>query len=157
MDKYWRFNPLKCRALRHDCYKRHLCFQTLSLQHRRTSFNSAPAFLSSFCTFFIALTLATVWLGLESQTNVRLLWNGHLLHRFSETRPLAAVPNFSSAVHDLQELIVKLSDCELNSPLLWLSAYKTSKKELRLPRSIHPYVAWLSPGNDLTNSVSWQQ
>jgi len=135
-------------------YSAQQLFQTLFVQSDLTGFDFEVQFLSHFCRFFLALTLTTVWLGLESQINVRLLWHGHLLHFFNGTQPL--VTNFSMPACDSSEPFVDLSFFAPCSLMLGLSAYETSKKDLPHPIGIHPYVTWLSPSRHLIRSVSWQ-
>ena len=99
-----------------------------------------------------------VWLGLESQTNVRLLLTGHLLHGCGVACPLAAGSEFSEVEHTLEGLVANCSwDCRSDWLLTWLSAYDISKKDFwQQQRGIQLYVMWLIPGKDLICCGFWQ-
>ena len=112
----------------------------------------------------LVLCLTGMQLGLESQTNVRLLWTGHLLHRSSGTCPLVSGCNFSKLQHALQRLVGNRSignwDCRSQCLSTGPSEYDISKKvehALRHPQGILPYVILLTLGKDLIRSVPRQQ
>jgi len=99
-----------------------------------------------------------VWLGLESQINVRLLLSGHLLHGCGVACPLAAGSDFSEVKDALEGLIANCSwDCGSDWLLAELSVYVISKKVFwQQECGFQLYVTWLIPGKDLICSGLWQ-